>query len=352
MNRATGIRCLLALSLSLLSTSRALAEETPSSDAARGGGGRILLLVDARAGALATRVAAELSTLGFSVLARAQDQSAAQLSAEARAVGALAAIWIGPTAEGNVEITVLDRVTGKIVRREVLGQSLEDPTMRELVALRASELLRASLMELEAPHPPRGDVAPSAVVARVVSSPSTSQRAGRRLVLGAQSGVLLVPGLSAAPLFELSADARVGPRLRLGLGVGGQLTASRRFVAHGRIEALARWLSVGAELLLLPSRDDGKVALGLDVRALLIALSAQGAPTDASDRGQSGFVWAPGARIGLPLRVRLSNELRWVLEPAIGYTTDAIALRADGQRLQDWGRPWVQWSTGLELELP
>jgi hypothetical protein len=171
-------------------------------------------------------------------------------------------------------------------------------------------------------------------------------------VLGAQSGVLWVPGLSAAPLLELSADAHVGQRLRLGLGVGGQLTASRRFVTHGRIEALARWLSVGAELLLLPSRDDGKVALGLDVRALLIALSAQGAPTDASDRGQSGFVWAPGARIGLPLRVRVSNELRWVLEPAIGYTTDAIALRADGQRLQDWGRPWVQWSTGLELELP
>jgi hypothetical protein len=139
---------LVALSLLILAPSKVRAEP---------GAGTILLVVDERADALATRVAAELSALGFEVSSQTRQPSAPELASEARRAGAFAAIGIGPTADGTVEITVLDRVTGKTLRREVLGRSLTDPTTRELVALRASELLRASLMEIEAPHPPRGD---------------------------------------------------------------------------------------------------------------------------------------------------------------------------------------------------
>ena len=349
MSRAPRIVFLTALLLTLLFASKAPADE-PGVGA--GTGGTILLIVDERARALATRVAAELATLGFSVLSRTQEPRTEQLSAEARSAGALAAIWIGPTTQGSVEITVLDRVTGKIVRREVLGRSLEDPTMRELVALRASELLRASLMELEAPHPPRGDVPTSSVVNEVVRSASTSRRQNRRLVLGASGGMLIVPGLSAAPLLQISAGVSASKRLELGFGLGGQLTSSKRFEARGRIETLARWLSVGARFLALPSRTDDAVELSVDVQAMLIALSAVGSAADASDRGQSAFVWAPAGRIGLAARIRLVEDVWWALEPALGFTSAEIALRADHQKLQSWGRPWLEWSTGLELALP
>jgi len=344
MNRVTCFLRLAALVFTLQLALTARAEHREN--------GTILLIVDTRARALATRVAAELEALGFFVLTRAQEPRAAQLSDEARSAGAMAAIWIGPTAEGSVEITLLDRVTGKIVRREVLGPSLEDPTMRELVALRASELLRASLMEIEAPHPPRGDVPASANVNKVVSSASTSRRQSRRLMLEVESGVLLVPGLSAAPLLQLSASTRATERLALGFGFGGQLTSSSRAAAHGRIEALARWLGAGAELLLLPPGAETRVALGIDVQALLVALSAQGTAADALDRGQSGLVWIPAARVGLAARVRLSQGLWWTLEPTVAVTAAKIALRVDGQELQAWGRPWLAWSSGLELELP
>ncbi|HXK18486.1 MAG TPA: hypothetical protein VNG33_11820, partial [Polyangiaceae bacterium] len=211
--------------------------------------GTILLVVDERAVALATRVAAELEALGFSVQSQTREPKPAELAAEARRAGAFAAIGIGPTAEGSVEITVLDRVTGKTLRRELLGRSLSDPTTRELVALRASELLRASLMEIEAPHPPRGDLRPSPVVARVASAPETIRRPERRWRLGAESGVLVAPGLSATPLLQAALGVRLLRHLELDATLGSQLTAGQRSFDTGRIETTARWLGLGPKLV-------------------------------------------------------------------------------------------------------
>ena len=310
-----------------------------------------MLVVDPRAVALATRVAAELSALGFSVLSRSHEPRPSELPGEARRAGAFAAISIGPTAQGNVEITVLDRVTGKSVRRELLGRSLEDPTTRELVALRASELLRASLMEIEAPHPPRGELPVTADVSEVARAPETIRRPERPLRLGAESGILLAPGLSAAPLLQASFGLRVHERLELGLGLGSQLTAAERVEAVGRVQVLARWLSVGPKLLLLPRREGSRVALGIDAGLSLVALSASGFARDASHRGQSRFVWAPAATFGIDSKIRLHKQLWWALHPALGFTTGQLVLRADGQDLRLWGRPWLQCSTGLEVEL-
>jgi hypothetical protein len=102
---------LLVLLFSSLVTRQVRADAPPA--------GTILLVVDERAGALATRVAAELEALGFSVRSQTREPRPAELATEARRAGAFAAIGIGPTAQGTVEITVLDRVTGKTVRRVV-----------------------------------------------------------------------------------------------------------------------------------------------------------------------------------------------------------------------------------------
>jgi hypothetical protein len=334
----------MLVGLLVLLLPRALRAEPPAS-------GTILLVVDDRAGALATRVAAELSSLGFAVESQTHEPRPAALADEARRAGALAAISIGPTAQGSVEITVLDRVTGKTVRREVLGRSLTDPTTRELVALRASELLRASLMEVEAPHPQRGELPVTPVVRRIASAPETIRSPERRLRLSAESGVLVAPGLSATPLLQAALGVRALTRLELGATLGSQLTPSGRTFGEGRVEATARWLGAGPKLLLLPRSETSRVALGVEAQLTLVALSAAGFAADANHRGQTRFVWTPAATLGIDSKIRLHKQLWWALKPALGFAFSEISLRAEGRDLKVWGRPWLQCSTGLEVEL-
>jgi len=326
----------------------ALARPTRAQTAAPG---TILLVVDERAVALATRVAAELEALGFSVQSQTRAPRPTELAAEARRAGAFAAIGIGPTAEGSVEITVLDRVTGKTLRRELLGRSLTDPTTRELVALRASELLRASLMEIEAPHPPRGELEPSPVVSRVASAPETIRRPERRFRLGAESGVLVAPGMSATPLLQAALGVRLLRHLELAATLGSQLTAGQHSFDAGRIETTARWLGLGPKLLLLPRNDGSRVTLGIDTELALIALSASGFAADPAYRGQSRVVWSPAGTLGIDSKIRLHKQLWWVIRPTLGFAFSELFLRANGRDVKVWGRPWLQCSTGLEVEL-
>ena len=313
--------------------------------------GTILLVVDERAQPLATRVAAELQSLGFAVVAETREPLAAELAAEARQAGAFAAIGIGPSAAGDVEITVLDRVTGKTVRRELLGRSLEDPTARELVALRASELLRASLMEIEAPHPPRGEVPATARVQHVATAPETIRRPARKLRLGTESGLLLTPGLSAVPLLQASVGFRAQERVELALTVGSQLTPASRSFAEGRIEATARWLSIGPRLFILPQREDSRVALSLGLQGSLLSLSASGFAADATHLGQSQRAWSLAASAGLGTKIRIFKQLWWTLRPAVGFAFSELLLRSDARTVKVWGRPWLECATGLEVEL-
>jgi hypothetical protein len=139
--------------------------------------------------------------------------------------------------------------------------------------------------------------------------------------------------------------------LELGATLGSQLTAGERSFDQGRIETTARWLGLGPKLLLIPRSDAGKVTLGIDAELTLLALSASGFAADASYRGQSRFVWTPAATLGIDSKIRLHKQLWWVLRPALGFAFSELSLRADGRDVKVWGRPWLQCSTGLEVEL-
>jgi hypothetical protein len=237
------------------------------------------------------------------------------------------------------------------VRRELLGRSLEDPTTRELVALRAAELLRASLMEIEAPHPPRGELPPTPALRRVASAPETLRRPIRRLRLGVEGGALVVPGLSVAPLLQATFGVSLMPALELSLTLGSQVGPSERDASVGRIETTARWLSVGPKLMILPPREHSRVALGVDASVALLGLGASGFTTDATFRGVSRFAWSPAVTVGIDSKIRIYKQLWWALKPSLGFAARTLSLQADGRELKLWGRPWLSCATGLEVEL-
>lgn len=113
---------------------------------------KILLVDDADTRPVGVRLRAELVSLGFEVeLAPAPEvePSRASLEQAAREAGAVAALRVRASRAG-VEVWVMDRVTSKTVLREVVFTGGDD---EGLVAVRAVELLRASLLEVALPGP-------------------------------------------------------------------------------------------------------------------------------------------------------------------------------------------------------
>lgn len=166
---AAGAAAIVALALQLESPSPAYAQPNPA-------GSRIVVVTDDQGTPEAARLIAELLALGFEVRVVAPDGDAggdvpSRLAQATRREDALAAIRMIQKQPGGIEVWLADRATNKTVLREVLtaearpgdGATAEGAAhAREEVAVRAVELLRASLLETESPGGAKGDVLPGA----------------------------------------------------------------------------------------------------------------------------------------------------------------------------------------------
>src|SRR5262249_3907446 len=119
---------------------------------------------------------ADLSILGFDVVTVPEDDAQPtrrNLEQAARRLGAIAAIRITPLRQG-AELGIFDRVTGKTVLRAVRfdeeRQASSNLPAEALVSMRVVELLRASLLEIEAAQRPRGELPPPPEAKRLVAS--------------------------------------------------------------------------------------------------------------------------------------------------------------------------------------
>ncbi len=162
---------------------------------------------------------AELSNLGLNVLVVDRgdhELSPSELTEAARRNHAFAAFRI-LVAQGRVEVWLADRVTGKVLLREVLRtQSPQSETSESTVVARAVELLRASLLELDVGERPEGEVAPPASLPSALAPPTphatlSSELAPSRFAintsfvfLGASLRAGLSPGLGVAPRWQLT----------------------------------------------------------------------------------------------------------------------------------------------------
>jgi hypothetical protein len=123
---------------------------------------RVLLVADDHPGSppaaprgTVAQLRAELETAGFEVLVRTSGatDSAHAMEAAARLANAFAAITVFDTDAGtSADVWVTDRVTGKTLLRRV-DVTDESPEANRILAIRAVELLEASLVELDLPRP-------------------------------------------------------------------------------------------------------------------------------------------------------------------------------------------------------
>ena len=276
-----------------------------------------------------SRLKFELEAAGFEVDVIEAPESldaSAQVSSLAVNPSALAAFTIVRAGKGpDAEIWVGDRLTGKIVVRRIAVEATKgsSPT---LLAIRAVELLRASL--LEATVETEGSrAAEPAVPPDVAKWMGPARTSGRRLLL---QGATVEAGVAAIHSFG-GVGPSFAPSLRIGYGSASGL-ATRIHVAGPAISqdlqaaggsASVRQELAAAELVYVLGKRDSTFAaiasLGLGAHHIQVQGSAA-----FPNVARKASLWSALAEVGLGGALRLGSRAAIVLE-IHGFTTQPNA---------------------------
>ena len=230
---------------------------------------RVALIEDPAETTILPRLRAELGGLGLDVrtVAKNQDEQLPRdLIEAARLTGAVAAFRI--IVEGDrADVWIADRITGKVVLREMLprGPHIDG----RVVALRAVELLRASLLELDVPRAaPQGELPPPPTLTQSSSLLPDLER----FSLTAESAFLWSPGGCGPGVGIAAAVAWRVTWLGVRLSGGSMLAPATISLDEGRGEVTTRWLALGAVAQPRRSRMPLRPRGGLGIAGLSTSL--------------------------------------------------------------------------------
>lgn len=374
---------IVALALLIASPSPASAQPSPA-------GSRIVVVTDDRGTPEAARLIAELEALGFEVRVVAPDGDVegdipSRLAQTTRREDALAAIRMIQKQPGGIEVWLADRATNKTVLREVLtaktppGEGAtadEGARAREEIAVRAVELLRASLLETESPGAAKGEVLPGAAAKELARSglpapppastlpasppdrraplvfvppqgtlpPLPLGHAFRDFGIHAGVGALFALTDSIPPAFALDIDLHYMPSKRFGVALGGiiPLYQSSYAVFDGTVDTSFGWLGPAARFEVGP--ENGPFGAAIEPGAGLGWFRVQGQPFEptlsASDsltyfaaihsRGAFSVELTPHFALRADTLIGLALPGKIVSYPTESGTTFAAYLVASG----------------------
>ncbi|MDC0681898.1 hypothetical protein [Sorangium atrum] len=340
---------------------------------------KVVLIADRRSDPIMARVYAELATLGFTVevvrVRGADAPSHGPIETSAREAGAAVALRVAEV-PGGVEVSIDQGATGKSVQRTVMA---DDPAT---VAIRAVELLRASLLEVRSPPPSRGEVeadpaAPAVVDAREPpparpapvaaplpradgasqarppppSRPGATASAPATFGVGAAPAVLWSPGgVPATPMLDVSGYAMIRPRLGLSTFAQIPLATASREGKEGTRRVWVALASLGVRVPLGPTDAAWQPSIGAGLAAAWLHVEGEGRSPGYVGRSKDAYAVAPYLRAGLSFaptpHLRISEHL------LAGIAAPRIVIDAAGRATDTWGRPFLGASLGVELVLP
>jgi hypothetical protein len=250
----------------------------------------VLLIRDTDTAGLALRLSRELAAMGVRVVqsdAPAREVSREDLELAAQRAGALAAFRLRPSQHG-VDVWLFDRATSKFVLRDevLLGDADED---QRVVAVRAVELLRASLLEVSQPtFAPRPTAAPllpqaRAIARAIIVSPPPGWP---RLAMHFGGGALVSEGGVEAS-GHAALDAAWAPHVRARIGVAALFPTIAPMLRTSSAEASLSTLLVSARATgqLLPTTSRFAVRVGAELG--VGAISIMGVPSEGYVGSQS-----------------------------------------------------------------
>ena len=282
------------------------------------------------------RMHGELVSAGFDVqimatTAGVDPRTSLEQTASGSNVDAVVAI-LGDATPGPVEVWVIDRVTGTSVVRRIPNQP-ESDRAAEILAIRAIELLRASLLEVAMAggrEPPIVPKPPPAEVTRFVDRALDSRRESRWAIEVGASGVASFDGVGPALLPIVRLDMALGSHVLMRATAAGLGT-------RARVQARSGWADLAEQF--------GLIEVGVRLRPgrrlqPFFSLGAGAQHTSAEGRaspnlpyqGQTAERWAFLADAGAGLRLSLVHHF-------------AVALEVHAQLAQPY--PVVQFLAGF-----
>jgi len=286
------------------------------------------------------RLQGELRSSGFDLVVVSPPrwpptrQEIERLTRDEGAIAGISLIQAGTV----VEMWVVDRVTSKTVYREVIGVTDDHP--EDSIALRFVETLRATLMEVEQPRSPEGEVAAPPEV-QVLLTRTTSRFA---VSLGGGAGYS-TGGIGTTGHIGLSLVGMYSPRF--GLVLDGSLTPGRAKVEGTEGQASIGLFLVGASLRFVPIAPSGRVRflLGGGAWVGVMTMAGEAVAPYVNKRATSTSV-LPHLDVGVLFSVTRRVSLGTNLSAAISAPSIGVVF-ADRQ-VATWGRPL--WLGSLVIE--
>lgn len=300
--------------------------------------------------AVSQRLRQEIEALGFQVEVQPETAPLRSLEAVADEAGAMAAIRVKSLQAGGVEMTVLDRVTGKTVHRELARASDSNPADGELVATRTVELFRASLMELGAAHPARGDVAASPP-ARALAQDGQQQQSRRAGTLSLAVG----PALLLMPEWRPSAQLWIAAYWlsRAGFGVNAAafatLSSAHLAGAEGTVDLTTGIYRLGATWAVRSESCVFCVRLSAGWSLTTLRLRGAASPPYVATQAEH-LVWAPW--LSASGQLRLSAHFALLAEVSGALALPPETVRFAGREVANFANPALLLALGPELSWP
>jgi hypothetical protein len=287
------------------------------------------------------RMHGELVSAGFDVqitatTAGSDPRASLEQTASGNNVDAVVAL-LGDASPGSVEVWVIDRVTGKSVVRRVPSQP-ESDRAAEILAIRAIELLRASLLEVAmagGKEPPMVPKPPSVEVTRFVQSALDSRKTSRWAIEVGGSGVASLGGVGPVLLPMIRLDLALGSHSLMRLALAGLGTRSLVEKPSGSAEVAEQFGLIEAGVRLRPRRRlQPFFSLGAGARHTTVEGRAS-----SPYQGQSAAGWAFVADAGAGIRVSLSSRFETALELHAQLAQPYPVIRFLSSQVATSGRP-------------
>ncbi|MFO0547819.1 MAG: hypothetical protein U0271_05500 [Polyangiaceae bacterium] len=345
----------------------------PAASAAEAKRPLIVVLADAESLALARRMQSELGTLGFEaevVDSPSAGDPTSGLDSVSASRGAVAGVRVSAT-RNAISLWLYDRATGKAVSR-VLDQTA---TLAEgALAVRAVELLRASLLELALPEAPHGDTPPTPeliektgvpkdaprvpvpppdipIAVRVAAPPlQLIERGTTRVALELGPGLVGSPGgLPPYPVLAASAGVLLPIGARIGFLGLFPLQAMEHEAAEGDSQTRV-FLFCGDVRFDFAPRVRVHPVAGFGVDLAWLTTDGDGA------RPYYRGVHDESANVGTYVRGGLAFEVAPALslraEALVGAQLIPFSVAYAEREIATWGAPWFSSWASIEARIP
>lgn len=293
----------------------------------------------------AARIRAELTLIGFAVVAVTGDSSG-ELSRLARAHGALAAarvveqppevlLWIDSAQPGQQGLPSTLTVSDEL-------QGAAEP---EMLALRAVELLRGRLVPVVERDPPATSRTPSTSTPHDEVRPTPPR--DRRASIGLAPAIAASPGgVPVVPMIGLAGRYRAIWRLGVEAHAFIPTIAATLYESEGNVDLRSLALGGGATLLITPPDDAFLVMTGVGLDAVGVFYAGEPIPPYAADSG-SRWSAAPYANLGIGYRVLPWLALR--ADAQVSLLLPRQIVRIAGRETASYGWPLVLGALSVEV---